>query len=56
MVKFNKKGIELIRNKINSEELKTIGRLTENSFIRERKMGFTKLIKYILNKKGLTTN
>lgn len=56
MVKFNKEGIELIRNKIESEELKKLGRLTKNSFIRERKMGFTKLIKYILNKKGLTTN
>lgn len=56
MVKFNKEGIELIRNKINLDELKKIGRLTENSFVRERKMGFKKLIKYILNKKGLSTN
>lgn len=56
MVKFNKEGIELIRNKINSEELKTIGRLKKSSFTRERKMGFTKLMKYILNKKGLTTS
>lgn len=56
MVKFNKKGIELIRNKISSDELKNIGKLTENSFVRERKMGFKKLIKYILNKKGLSTN
>ena len=56
MVKFNKKGIELIRNKIDSDELKTIGRLKKTNFTRERKMGFTKLIKYILNKKGLTTS
>lgn len=56
MVKFNKEGIELIRNKIDSEELKTIGRLKKTSFTRERKMGFTKLMKYILNKKGLTTS
>ena len=56
MVKFNKEGIELIRNKISSVELKDAGRLTKNSFIRERKMGFEKLIKYILNKKGLSTN
>ena len=56
MVKFNKEGIELIRNKINSEALKNIGRLTPNSFTRERKMGFQKLMKYILNKKGLSTN
>ena len=56
MLKFNKEGIELIRNKINSEELKNIGRLIQNSFTRERKMGFQKLMKYILNKKGLSTN
>ena len=53
---FNKKGIELIRNKIDSEELKTTGRLKKTSFTRERKMGFTKLMKYVLNKKGLTTS
>ena len=47
MVKFNKQGIELIRNKINSNELKNVGRLTKNSFVRERKMEFKKLIKYI---------
>ncbi len=56
MLKFNKEGIELIRNKINSEELKNIGRLTPNSFTRERKTGFQKLMKYILNKEGLSTN
>ena len=56
MVKFNKEGIELIRNKIESEELKTIGRIKKTNFTRERKMGFTKLMKYILNKKGLTTS
>lgn len=55
MVNFNKEGIELIRNKIDTKELKELGRLTKNSFVRERKMGFQKLIKYILNKKGLTT-
>lgn len=43
MVKFNKKGIKLIRNKISSNELKSVVRLTENSFIRERKMRFKKL-------------
>ena len=56
MVKFNIDGNELIRNKINSDELKVVGRLIENSFVRERKMGFSKLIKYIMNKKGLSTN
>lgn len=56
VVKFNKEGIELIISKIDSKELKELGRLTKNSFVRERKMRFTKLIKYILNKKRLTTN
>ncbi len=42
MVKFNKEGIELIRDKIDSEGLKTIGRLKETSFTRERKMGVKK--------------
>ena len=55
VVKFNKEGVELIRNKINSEELKTTVRLKKTSFTRKRKMGFTKLMKYILNKKELTT-
>ena len=55
VVKFNKEGVELIRNKINSEEFKTTGRLKKTSFTRKRKMGFTKLMKYILNKKELTT-
>ncbi len=50
MGKFNEERIELIRNKINLGELKTIGRFTENGFIRERKMGFAKLIKYIFVK------
>ena len=37
MIKFSKEGIELIRNKINLEELKNIGKLTLNNFTRERK-------------------
>lgn len=37
MVKFDKEEIELIRNKIDSEELKTIGRLKKTIFTRERK-------------------
>ncbi len=56
IIKIRIKGIELIRNKINSEELKTTGRLKKTSFTRKRKLGFTKLMKYILNKKGLTTS
>lgn len=37
VVKFNKEGIELIRSKIDTNELKKIGRLTENSFKEKEK-------------------
>ncbi len=56
VVKFNKEEIELIRHKIDSEELKIIERLKKSSFTKERKMEFSKLMKYILNKRGSTTN
>lgn len=56
MVNFNYNGINFVREKINSNELKRLGKLTKASFTRERKMGFVKLINYILNKKGLSTN
>ena len=41
-LKFNKEGIELIRDKIDSDKLKAIGRGKKTSFTRERKMRFTK--------------
>ena len=44
-MKFNKEGIELIRNEINLEKLKTIWKLKKTDFTGERKKGFTKLIK-----------
>lgn len=56
MVKFSYDGINNIKEMINTNELKELGKLTKTSFTRERKMGFTKLINYILNKKGLSTN
>lgn len=42
VVKFNKEGVELIRNKINSEELKTTVRLKKTSFTRKKKNGIYK--------------
>ena len=56
MVKFSYDGINSIKEMINTKELIELGKLTKTSFTRERKMGFTKLINYILNKKGLSTN
>ena len=45
-LKFNKEGIEWIRDKIDSDKLKAIGRGKKTSFTRERKMRFTKWIVY----------
>lgn len=56
MVKFSYNGINNIKKLINTSQLKDLGKLTNTSFTRERKMGFKKLINYILNKKGLSTN
>lgn len=56
MVKFSYDGINSIKEMINTKELIELGKLTKTSFTRERKMGFTKLINYILNKKSLSTN
>ena len=51
MVKFSYDGINNIKDMVNTNELKELGKLTKTSFTRERKMGFTKLINYILNDK-----
>lgn len=56
MIKYGYKGLNKIRNKIQSEELKEKGRKNIKDFTRKRKMDFEKLIHYILNKKGLCTN
>lgn len=56
MIKYGYKGLNKIRDKIQSKELKEKGRKNLKDFTRKRKMDFEKLIHYILNKKGLCTN
>ena len=56
MIKYGYKGLNKIRSKIQSKELKEKWRKTITDFTRKRKMDFEKLIHYILNKKGLSTN
>ncbi len=56
MIKYGYKGLSTIRNKIQSKELKEKWRKSITDFTRKRKMDFEKLIHYILNKKGLSTN
>ena len=56
MKKYGYNGLEILKKKIHSNELKEIGKNNPTNFTRERKMGFTNLIYYSLNKKGLSTN
>lgn len=56
MIKYGYKGLSKIRSKIQSKELKEKWRKSITDFTRKRKMDFEKLIHYILNKKGLSTN
>lgn len=56
MIKYGYKGLSKIRSKIQSKELKEKWRKSVTDFTRKRKMDFEKLIHYILNKKGLSTN
>lgn len=56
MIKYGYKGLSKIRSKIQSNELKEKWRKSITDFTRKRKMDFEKLIHYILNKKGLSTN
>lgn len=56
MIKYGYKGLSKIRNIIQSKELKEKWRKSIKDFTRKRKMDFEKLIHYILNKKGLSTN
>lgn len=56
MIKYGYKGLNKIRNRIRSKELKEKWRKSITDFTRKRKMDFEKLIHYILNKKGLSTN
>ncbi len=56
MIKYGYKGLNKIRSRIHSEELKEKWRKSITDFTRKRKMDFERLIHYILNKKGLSTN
>ena len=56
MIKYGYKGLNKIRSKIKSKELKEQYRKNAKDFTRKRKMCFEKLINYILNKRGLCTN
>ena len=56
MIKYGYKGLSKIRSKIQSKELKEKWRKSITDFTRKRKMDFEKLIHFILNKKGLSTN
>lgn len=56
MIKYGYKGLSKIRSKIQSKELKEKWRKSITDFTRKRKMDFEKVIHYILNKKGLSTN
>ena len=56
MIKYGYKGLRKIRSKIQSKELKEKWRKSITDFTRNRKMDYEKLIHYILNKKGLSTN
>ena len=56
MIKFGYKGLNIIKNKVDSKELKERGKNSPKDFTRKRKMEFVDLVRYILNKKGLSTN
>lgn len=52
---YKKYCISKIKNKISNNNAKIEYRNSENSFIRDRKMNFKKVILYGLNKRGLTS-
>ena len=56
MIKYGYKGLKKIKNLIETKELKEKWRNGIKDFTRKRKMDFKKLIHYILNKRGLSTN
>ena len=56
MIKYGYKGLNKVRYKMQSKELRERARKNLKDFTRKRKMDFEKLIHYILNKKGLCTN
>ncbi len=56
MIEYGYKGIIKAKEKITSEAFKEKCKKAITDFTRKRKMDFVKLIHYILNKKGLSTN
>ena len=52
---YKKYCIERIKNKMRNESEKTKYKNSENSFIRNRKMNYEKVVLYGLNKRGLTS-
>ena len=48
MIKYGYKGLNKIKNGIQSKEIKEKGRNSKKYFTRKRKMDFEKLIHYIL--------
>lgn len=56
MIRYGYKGLNIVKNRIQSKELKEKGKNNIKDFTRKRKMDFEKLIHYILTKKGLCTN
>ena len=56
MIKYGYNGLKIVKDMIQSKELKEKGKKSVRDFTRKRKMDFEKLIHYKLNKKGLCTN
>lgn len=56
MIQYAYKGLKRIKQEIYSKECKEKGRINKQYFTRKRKMSFDRLILYILNKRGLSTN
>lgn len=56
MKKLGEKIISLSKNKIETNDLKSLGRISQTDFVRERKMGFIRLMYYIISKKGYSMN
>ena len=55
MIRYGYKGLNKLRSRIQSKDLREKGRRNIKDFTRKRKMDFERLIHYILNKKGLST-
>ena len=51
MIRYGYKGLNKLRSRIQSKDLREKGRRNIKDFTRKRKMDFERLIQYILNKK-----